>query len=205
VRVLPNTVAATLAPRTPRSDLIARHGLAGRRVILTVGRLSASERYKGHDRLIAALPSIVAKLPDTAYLIVGSGDDQPRLERLARDEGVADRVVFAGQVPEAELADYFSLAHVFAMPSTGEGFGIVFLEAAACGLPVIGGSHDGSVDALAEGRIGRLVNPHSRAEIEAAVVDALEGRHLPIAADVRRFSFSHFASNVDELVRTLAH
>ena len=159
-----------------RDDLVARHGLAGRRIILTVGRLSAAERYKGHDRLIAALPGILARVPDAAYLIVGSGDDRPRLERLAREAGVADRVVFAGHVPDEELPDYFALAHVFAMPSTGEGFGIVFLEAAASGLPVIGGNRDGSVDALAEGRIGRLVDPESREEIEAAVVEALERR-----------------------------
>jgi phosphatidylinositol alpha-1,6-mannosyltransferase len=203
VRVLPNTVASGCVPRCRRDDLVAR--LAGRRVILTVGRLSASERYKGNDRVIAALPGILAKVQDAAYLIVGSGEDRPRLEQLALEVGVAGRVVFAGQVADADLPEYFALADVFAMPSTGEGFGIVFLEAAAYGLPVIGGSHDGSVDALAEGRIGRLVNPHSRAEIEAAVVDALEGRHLPSAAEVYRFSFSQFASNVEELLRSLAH
>jgi phosphatidylinositol alpha-1,6-mannosyltransferase len=200
VRVLPNTVASNYAPRRPRADLVARHGLAGRRVILTVGRLSASERYKGHDRLIAALPGIFARVPDAAYLIVGSGDDRPRLEQLARDAGVADRVAFAGQVPDAELADYFALAHVFAMPSTGEGFGIVFLEAAASGLPVIGGNRDGSVDALVE---GRLVDPHERAEIEAAVVDALEGP-TAVPVETYRFAFPQFASHVDELVRSLA-
>jgi phosphatidylinositol alpha-1,6-mannosyltransferase len=205
VRVLPNTMASGDVPRRRRDDLVAQHGLAGRRVILTVGRLSASERYKGHDRVIGALPGILAKLPDAAYLIVGSGEDRPRLEQLAREVGIAGRVVFAGQVADADLADYFALADVFAMPSTGEGFGIVFLEAAACGVPVIGGSHDGSVDALAEGRIGRLVNPYSRAEIEAAVVNALEGRHLPSDGDVYRFSFSQFASNVDELARSLVH
>ncbi len=73
------------APRRRRADLVARHGLAGRRVILTVGRLAAAERYKGHDRLIAALPGILARVPDAAYLIVGSGDDRPRLEQLARE------------------------------------------------------------------------------------------------------------------------
>jgi glycosyltransferase involved in cell wall biosynthesis len=81
---------------------------------------------------------------------------------MARESGVADRVTFAGQVPDEELPDYSALAHVFAMPSTGEGFGIVFLEAAATGLPIVGGNRDGSVDALAEGRIGRLVDPSSR-------------------------------------------
>jgi phosphatidylinositol alpha-1,6-mannosyltransferase len=204
VRVLPNTVAAGYRPRTGQADLVTRHGLAGRRVILTVGRLSASERYKGHDRLIAAMPGILAKVPGAAYLIVGSGDDRPRLEQLARESGIADCVVFAGQVSDAELPDYFALADVFAMPSTGEGFGIVFLEAAAAGLPVVSGNRDGSLDALAEGRIGRLVDPHSREEITAAVVDGLEGRHPASASEVERFTFTKFASHVDELVRSLA-
>jgi phosphatidylinositol alpha-1,6-mannosyltransferase len=173
VRVLPNTVASCYAPRRRRDDLVTWHGLAGRQIILTVGRLAAAERYKGHDRLIAAFPGILARVPDAAYLIVGSGDDRSRLERLAREAGVADHVMFAGHVPDEELPDYLALAHVFAMPSTGEGFGIVFLEAAASGLPVIGGNRDGSVDALAEGKTGRLVNPYSRENIEAAVVEAL--------------------------------
>jgi phosphatidylinositol alpha-1,6-mannosyltransferase len=205
VRVLPNTVDAAYAPR-PRPDYLAtRYGLDGRRVILTVGRLSALERYKGHDRVIAALPGILARAPDAAYLIVGAGDDQPRLARLAGDAGVANRVVFAGQVPDAELADHFALAHVFAMPSTGEGFGIVYLEAAASGLPVIAGNADGSVDALADGRIGRLVDPLAVEEIEAAVIDALQDHHpAPKAAEgARRFAFPHFAAQVDMLVASL--
>jgi glycosyltransferase involved in cell wall biosynthesis len=202
---LPNTVTCSYAPRRRRDDLIARHGLAGRRIILTVGRLAASERYKGHDRLIAALPGILARVPEAAYLVVGGGDDQVRLERLARESGVADRVTFAGHVRDEELPDYFTLAHVFAMPSTGEGFGIVFLEAATCALPVVGGNRDGSVDALAEGRIGRLVDPESRDEITAAVVDAFEGRH-PVngTAEAQRFSFPQFAAHVNELVRAIA-
>jgi len=206
VRVLPNTVDAAYAPRPRRDDLLARYGLAGRRIILTVGRLAALERYKGHDRIIAALPGILARVPDAAYLVVGSGDDQPRLARLAAQAGVATSVVFAGQVPEGELADHFGLAHAFAMPSTGEGFGIVFLEAAASGLPVIAGNADGSVDALADGRIGRLVDPLNVAEIEAALVDALEGRHsVPGAAEeTHRFAFPRFVAHVDTLVAGLA-
>src|SRR5262249_5814299 len=122
VRVLPNTVASGDVPRRRRDDLIARHGLAGRRVILTVGRLSASERYKGHDRVIGALPGILARVPDAVYLIVGSGEDRPRLEQLAREGGIACRAGFAGQVADAGLPDYFALAGVLPMPSTGGGF-----------------------------------------------------------------------------------
>ena len=205
VRILPNTVDAAFTPRPRPVKLVARYGLEGRQVILTVGRLSALERYKGHDRVIAALPGILTRVPDAAYLIVGSGDDQTRLAQLAEAAGVASRVVFAGQVPDAELADHFALAHVFAMPSTGEGFGIAYLEAAASGLPVIAGNADGSVDALADGRIGRLVDPLSVPEVEAAIVDALQGRHpAPQAAEeARRFAFPRFAAHVDMLVASL--
>jgi phosphatidyl-myo-inositol dimannoside synthase len=205
LRVLPNTVAPCYAPRDKPLDLARRHGLAGRRTLLTVARLASSERYKGHDRLIAALPAILARVPDAAYLIVGSGDDQRRLVRLAQDAGVGDRVVFAGQVADADLPQYFALADAFAMPSTGEGFGIALLEAAAAGLPVIGGNRDGSVDALADGRIGRLVDPGDGGEIAAAVADALAGRH-PVsgAEEAQRFAFSRFATHVDALVRNLA-
>jgi phosphatidyl-myo-inositol dimannoside synthase len=215
LRVLPNTVDARFAPR-PRlpqppgrpglDDLAVRHGLEGRRILLTVGRLSAAERYKGHDRLIAALPAILAAVPDAAYLIVGDGDDRPRLERLAAESGAGARVVFAGHVPDGELPRYVALADAVAMPSTGEGFGIALIEAAAAGVPVIGGSRDGSVDALADGRIGRLVDPHDDAEVAAAVIDALAGRH-PVAdgaEQARRFAFDRFASHVDALVRSLA-
>ena len=137
-------------PARPRRAPRRPHGRAA------VRRRSATRATTGSS---PPCPPSLARVPDAAYLIVGSGDDQPRLERLAREAGVGDRVVFAGQVADAELADYFALADVFAMPSTGEGFGIVFLEAAASGLPVIGGNRDGSVDALADGRIGRLVDP----------------------------------------------
>jgi phosphatidylinositol alpha-1,6-mannosyltransferase len=201
VRVLPNTVAPNYVPRPSRADLIARHELADRRVVLTVGRLAASERYKGHDRIINALPNVLHRVPDTAYLIVGSGDDQQRLAELAKANGVAKHVVFAGNVPADDLPDYFALAQVFAMPSTGEGFGIVFLEAAAMGLPVIAGNVDGSVDALADGAMGRLVDPGSRDEIVSAIVDGLQGRIASPHQAPQRFSLDNFSKHVDELVR----
>jgi glycosyltransferase involved in cell wall biosynthesis len=90
------------------------------------------------------------------------------------------------------------------MPSTGEGFGIVFLEAAAYGLPVIGGNRDGSVDALADGAIGRPVDPEDEDALVAALVDALKGAQRGSSASVKRFAFENFAHHVDDLVRSLA-
>lgn len=205
VRVLPNTFTASFAPCPRNPALAERLGLAGKRVILTVGRLAASERYKGHDRIIEALPFVLGHVPDAAYLIVGTGDDRPRLETLAAALGLAEAVRFAGEVPEAELPDHFAIADLFAMPSTGEGFGIVFLEAAAMGLPVIGGNGDGSRDALADGMIGRLVDPDDGAELSGAIVAALEGHQVSRPYEVTRFSVPKFSLHVDELVRSLAH
>lgn len=203
VRVLPNTVAAKPAPLGSRPGLVAHYGLEGRKVILTVGRLSASERYKGHDRIIRALPAISARHPDVSYLIVGTGDDLPRLQALAAEQGVAQRVVFAGKIADAELPDTFALADVFAMPSTGEGFGIVFLEAARHGLPVVGGNRDGSADALADGAIGRLVDPDDSEALVEAIVTALADTRGKAVAAVERFQFRNFARHVDELVASI--
>ena len=86
------------------------------------------------------------------YVVIGRGDDQPRLAQLAADLGVADRVIFAGFVPDEALIDHYRLADVYVMPSK-EGFGIVYLEAMACGVPVIAGDDDGSADPLQDGRL----------------------------------------------------
>ena len=206
VRVLPNTVDARFAARAYPSGLAARYGLAGRKVILTVGRLAPGEQYKGHDRIIGALAGVRDQFPEAAYLVVGSGDDQARLEAVAAVAGVRDHVIFAGQVASQELPDHFRLADVFAMPSTGEGFGIVFLEAAASGLPVIAGRLDGSADALADGAIGTLIDPGDRSELVAALVRGLSaGRSGSAVKGVERFAFPNFAEQVDALVRHHFH
>ena len=202
VRVLPNTMSDSYRPGLRPAHLVERHGLEGRKVILTVGRVAASERYKGHDRILKALPAVLARVPDAAFLIVGDGNDRPRLQQMARDVGVAGRVVFAGSVGQDELAAYFRLADVFAMPSTGEGFGIVFLEAARSGVPVIGGNKDGSVDALGDGEIGTMIDPDDEDQLASALVTALHaGRPATPNLAVERFAFDHFARHVDDLVR----
>ncbi len=100
------------------------------------------------------LPSLAERIPGIAYLIVGDGDDRARLEAKAACLGVADRVVLAGFIPETAKADHYRLADAYVMPGWGEGFGIVYLEAMACGLPVLGSKLDGSREALREGDLG---------------------------------------------------
>jgi phosphatidyl-myo-inositol dimannoside synthase len=203
VRVLPNTISPSLMERPKRKDSETRSGDAGTRVILTVSRISASEAYKGHDRIIAALPEILRR-HDVVYLVVGDGDGIPRLKALAAATGVAERVHFSGHVPATELAEYFALADVFVMPSTGEGFGIVFIEAAALDLPVIAGNRDGSVDALADGRVGRLIDPDDRNQLVNAIVDALAGCVPSGSLEVKRFAFANFSTHVNNLVGCLS-
>ena len=200
VRVLPPTVAQSFGRGARSDELAGRYGLRGTRVLLTVGRLDPDERRKGQDQVIRALPSIVAAFPDVVYLIVGGGADKTRLEALARELAVADHVVFAGTVSADELPQLYRLAEVFVMPSTQEGFGIVFLEAAASGLRVIGGNADGSTDALADGAIGTLIDPANIAALVRAVTAGLGGGGTE-PAGVGRFRFDNFAQHVRDLVQ----
>lgn len=201
-RVLPNTVDPRFAPGPKPGYLVERHRLAGKTILLTVGRLSAAEHEKGQDRVIAVLPDVVASRPDVAYLVVGEGDDQPRLEALARATGIADRVLFAGGVSDAELPDYYRLADLFVMPSVQEGFGIVLLEAAASGLAVVAGNLDGSADALADGELGRLIDPHDETELTRAIHAMLEAAPPP-AATIERYGFANFARRARQLLNDL--
>jgi glycosyltransferase involved in cell wall biosynthesis len=161
-RLLPCTFDADKFTPAPKPEyLLQRYGLTpGQPVIVTVARLAAHEAYKGQDRILRVLSEIRLQLRDVRYVIVGDGNDRPRLERIAEEEGVSDIVTFGGRVPAEELADHYRLCDVFAMPSTGEGFGIVFLEAMACGKPVIGGTRDAAADALRHGELGVLAKRH---------------------------------------------
>jgi len=203
VRVLPNTVDPRFTPGLKPADMLRRFGLEGRKVILTVSRLASGERYKGHDRIIASMPHILERHPEALYLVAGDGDDRPRLEALAQSAGLGDKIRFAGSLTEADLPGAYRMADVFAMPSTGEGFGIVFLEAAASGLPVIAGNRDGSVDALADGAIGQLVDPDQPDQLVSAIGAALDGRCQVDPLAVSRLAFNAFSSQVAELVRSL--
>jgi glycosyltransferase involved in cell wall biosynthesis len=176
VCVLPQTVDETRFRSGEKPQrLVHRYKLRpGERVVLTVARLDASEAYKGYDRVVQALPAVRAACGPVRYVIAGRGDDRARVEAIARQCGVADAMVFAGFVSDAELADHYRLADVFAMPSTCEGFGIVFLEAMACGTPVLAGDLDGSIDAVDGGRLGCLVDPTDVRAISQGLVSLLQ-------------------------------
>lgn len=176
VAILPCVVDGncfTPGPKPP--ELIARYGLGGATVLMTVARLWSGDPYKGVDVTIRALPQILNQYPQVKYLVIGRGDDQPRLAQLAKDLGVESQVVFAGFVPQAELIDHYRLADAYIMPSQ-EGFGIVYLEAMACGKPVLSGDADGSADPLQDGRLGWRV-PHRDPEaVATATIEILQGK-----------------------------
>ncbi len=138
--------------------------------VLTVARLDATERYKGVEQVMNALHN-VAPEKSIRYVVAGTGDDLPRLREVAMTSGLGNRVEFRGFVPAIDLPSLYSGADVFVMPSKKEGFGIVFLEALACGTPVVGGDQDGSIDALMNGKWGHLVDPDSTDDILAAILD----------------------------------
>ena len=146
------------------------------KLLLSVGRLAEPSRMKGFDRVIEAMPRILEAVPEARYVIGGTGPDRARLEGLARECGVREQVIFAGFVPDDRLAALYRSCDAFVMPSKKEGFGIVFLEALACGLPVVAGNVDASGEALLRGELGMLVDPDAVGEIAAACVRLLTRR-----------------------------
>ena len=199
--VLPNAVHLEHYGMQPkRSDLIARYRLEGKRVLLTVGRLDAAERSKGFDEVLEVLPTLP---DDVVYIIAGGGNDAPRLQLRARELGVASRVVFTGLFADEEKRDLYNLADAYVMPSRGEGFGFVFLEAMACGVPVIASKLDGGREALLDGKLGMLVDPTNPAEIRAAILETLEHRQRGIPAGLDYFSFKNFTQRSRAIVSAL--
>lgn len=179
VEILPNTFTPeryAIRPKSPR--LLEKYGLLPETpVILTVCRLAQAERYKGYDQIIKAMPRILRHVPDARYLIVGKGPDKPRIERLIAEAGVRDAVILAGFIPDEELVDHYNLCDLFSMPSKAEGFGIVYLEALACGKPVLAGNKDGSRDAIADGELGILLDPDDVDAIAEESIKVLLRRH----------------------------
>ncbi|HYN80868.1 MAG TPA: glycosyltransferase family 4 protein [Gemmatimonadaceae bacterium] len=197
--LIPNAIdLATYAPGTKNESLIARLGLQGRRTLLTVGRMDAAEQAKGFDEILEVLPAVREEMPDVAYIAVGDGSDRARLEAKARGLGLEDHVRFAGYVDEAEKRDYYRLANVFVMPSRLEGFGYVFLEALAVGVPVIASKIDGSREALRNGTWGLLVDPARPDELVAAIRSALLDPVVPPRSELEYFSTASFEKRCHE-------
>jgi len=145
-------------------------------IIYTLTRLANSEQYKGHDQVIKVLSKIKSKFPGVKYILSGQYDyaEEIRIKELIASVGAQDDIILTGFIAEEELTDYFLLADVFVLPSKKEGFGIVFIEALACGLPVICGNADGSVDAIRNGELGQAIDTDNLDELEQAINNVLE-------------------------------
>jgi glycosyltransferase involved in cell wall biosynthesis len=184
IALLPNAVdTARFTPGDARADVEHRLADLPRPRLLTVARLDATEGYKGVDVVLRALAGPARPL-GASYVVVGEGSDRPRLEVLAAGLGVAAR--FLGRADERDLVDLYRACDVFVMPSRGEGFGIVFAEAAACGRPLVAGNADGSVDALGGGALGLLCDPSSVDEVAAAIAAHVRGTSPAALRDPER-------------------
>lgn len=167
-----------LLPPEPVAGVADRELLSrvGERSVLILGRMSAAERYKGHDQLLEAWPRVLAEVPDAQLVVAGGGDDVERLRRKAGEAGISDRVLFAGFVPDATLHHLWERVALFAMPSRGEGFGLVYLQAMRAGLACIGSTKDAAGEVIANGETGHLVDPDDREGLARTLARALRDK-----------------------------
>lgn len=181
----------------------------GSKAVVLVARMMARERYKGHDELLAAWPAVRASVPDARLVFVGDGDDVDRLRGRARESGIADAVVFTGFVNDEVLREIYRRAAVFAMPSTGDGFGLVYLEAMAHRLPCLGSIHDAAGEIIRDGETGFLVEQSDTGAIAQRLLTLLGDDHRRVQmgqSGYRRwrehFSYEQFSGRMVRLVDT---
>jgi phosphatidylinositol alpha-1,6-mannosyltransferase len=202
--VLPNTVREVFTPGDSATQQAAWAG-EGKRVLLTVARMDSREHYKGHDRVIAAIPDLVAKGHDICYVVVGEGDDRSRLEIVARNAGVGERVRFLGAQELPSLIESYRAADLFVMPSTGEGFGVSFLEAMASGTPALGLDVAGARDALADGELGTLAAENELSATISRLLSHPKPDAIGLAAAVHnRFGRAAFTAIARTVLNRLA-
>ena len=210
VRVLPWALDPDFEALAATSQSALPVNFPSGRVILTVGRWQANERYKGMDTLISTLPRLLHEWTDLQLVAVGEGDDQASLEQLAEGCGVRRHVHFFSGLSNAELAACYSACEIFALPSRGEGFGFVYLEAMARGKPVIGGAHGGAPEVIDDGRTGYLVQhgdvPQLAMSIETLLASPDLAREMGARGRERvnrDFRFSSFSKSLKKILREL--
>jgi len=182
--VVPNgTDPKRFNPDVDFYDLVERYNLRDKKIIFSVSRLVERKNF---GIVIEIMPEILKDVPDAVYIIGGTGPMRENWEKMAEEKGVKDKVLFVGYISDDELPKYYAMCDVFVMPSMEleergevEGFGIAFLEANACGKPVVGGRSGGIEDAIINGETGFLVNPNSRKEIKETILKIL--KNLSIA------------------------
>ena len=183
-------------------------GFPDGRVVLTVGRWAANERYKGADLLIQAAAELAGEFSDLKLVLVGYGDDLPRLKQLALESGAPGHIHFFINLSRSELGFCYDSAEIFALPSTGEGFGLVFLEAMAFRKPAIGTASGGIPDIVEDGVTGLLVDPKNPSSLPCALRALLSSTDLRRRMGQRageavreRYDFQTFKINLARLLR----
>ena len=201
------TCPLALPPPATTGGLAAAAVELGPHAVVIVARMSAAERYKGHDALLAAWPAVRARQHEAQLVFVGGGDDEGRLRAKAAELGLAAHVLFTGFVGEAELGAIYARAAVFAMPSRGEGFGIAYLEAMAHAIPCIGSIHDAAREVIDDGVTGFLVDQADPSALADRISDLLgaDARRREMGQAGRRrlearFTIDRFAARLGELI-----
>jgi phosphatidylinositol alpha-1,6-mannosyltransferase len=177
-------------------------------ILFTLTRLASTEQYKGHEQVIKVINKLKPQFPGIKYILAGQSDatEKIRIKELVVEYQVENQVILTGFIAEAELADHFLLAELFVLPSKKEGFGIVFIEALACGLPVVCGNADGSVDAIRNGELGKAIKADNLDELEKAITECLL---TPLTANKRQelqkqclsyFNEQNYRSNLQQLL-----
>ena len=177
------------------------------KMILSVTRLDSSEYYKNIGLVIKALPEVLKSIPNAYYVIVGEGRDRFRLELLAKDLGVRDNIIFAGYVPDYLLHLYYEASDIFVLPSTKEGFGIVFLEAMYCLKPCIGANAGGIPEVIEGGKTGVLIDPKNINSLSENIIKLLRDNDLCYSMGKagkerfeKEFSFEAFKERLEKVI-----
>jgi len=177
-------------------------------IVFTLTRMASTEKYKGHELVIEAIGKLKNKYPGIKYILSGKYDELEgvRINKLITDHDVSDQIILTGFIDETELTDHFLLADLFVLPSKKEGFGIVFIEALACGLPVICGNADGSIDAIRNGELGKSVSTDNAAELYNCINESLAQPLTPIDREqlqknsLRYFNQPDYAHKLQDLL-----
>jgi len=191
----------------PESTLVRYKLTSNQPVLFTLTRLSSAEQYKGYDLILDCIKDLSKTHPNIRYMLSGKSDpiENQRIKEIIKINKIEEFVILTGFLPDNEVQDHYLLADAFVMPSKAEGFGISFIEAAACGCPSIAGNKDGSTDALVNGKLGRLIDPNKKSALIAAILETLKtGRSVENSTRLQKECLENFSyESYKEKVLTL--
>lgn len=176
IKLIPNGVDMSMFKSTDDKETFKKNlNIEEKRIIISVSRLTPKN---GIDYLIRAFPEILARFSDTRLILLGGGKQEEEIKKLKRELGVQDKITLIDHVPHAEIKKYLSIADVFIRPSLDEGFGIAFIEAMACGIPVIGTNVGGIPDIIKNNENGIIIEPRNEKQIINSILNLLNNKDL---------------------------